>query len=101
MDRKAPRLGRNLLLLAGLAGVLGGVLRPPQPRPLAGFAEQIAEWRISSIALGVAATLLIIGTLLLARHFAAPHKGRVRDPLVLPLEHHPECRGAKASRLRV
>ena len=70
MDRKAHQLGGILLLLAGLAGVVGGVLQAPQPGPLGVLAELSGQWRISEIAIGVAGALFVISTLLLARHFA-------------------------------
>ncbi len=70
MDRTVHRLGGTLLLLAGLAGAVGGVLQPPQPGPLAEIAELSAEWGVTQVAVGMAGMLFVMSTLFLARHFA-------------------------------
>ncbi len=70
MDRRVHRLGGILLLLAGFAGLIGGVLDPAQPGPFAEFAAFVAQWKVSVFAIGLAGGLLVLSTLFLVRHFA-------------------------------
>ena len=76
MDRKIHQTGGVLLLLAGVTGVLGGVLQLTQPATLAVISEWSAQWRGSEIAIGISGALLLVSTIFLGRHFAgAPGEG--------------------------
>ena len=69
MDRKSQQLGGILLLLAGLAGIVGIFLHGPQPGTLEAFAELGTGWTVSHVAIGIMGTLFAISALFLARDF--------------------------------
>ena len=69
MDRKSQQLGGILLLLAGLAGIVGIFLHGPQPGTLEAFAELGTGWTVSHVAIGIMGTLFAISALFLARGF--------------------------------
>ena len=69
MDQKSYQLGGILLLLAGLTGIVGGVLHGPQPGTLEALAELGTAWTVSHVLIGITGSLLVISALFLARHF--------------------------------
>ena len=69
MDRKSQQLGGILILLAGLAAIVGNFLHPTQPQTLDAFAGLGTQWTASHVAIGIAGTLFLISALLLARDF--------------------------------
>ncbi len=70
MDQKSYQLGGIVLILAALAGVVGTFFHGPQPATLDAYAALGASWTISHVSISMTATLLLIGSLFLARHFA-------------------------------
>ncbi len=70
MDQKGYQLGGIILILAALTGVVGSLLHGPQPETLDAYAALGASWTISHVSISMTATLLLIGSLFLARHFA-------------------------------
>lgn len=69
MDRSGYRMGGIALLLAGLAGIVGGSLHGPQPETLADFAALGARWRIAHVAIGLTGVLFVVSALALAKYF--------------------------------
>ena len=70
MDQKSYQLGGIVLILSALTGVVGSFLHGPQPETLDAYAALGASWTISHVSISMTATLLVIGSLFLARHFA-------------------------------
>ncbi len=70
MDQKSYQLGGMVLILSALASAVGSFLHGPQPDTLDAYNALGASWQISHVSISMSATLLLIGSLFLARHFA-------------------------------
>ena len=70
MDQKSYQLGGIVLILSALASAVGSLLHGDQPATLDAYNALGASWAVSHVAIGISATLLLIGSLFLARHFA-------------------------------
>ncbi len=70
MDQKSYQLGGIVLILSALASAVGSFLHADQPATLDAYNALGTSWAVSHVAIGISATLLLIGSLFLARHFA-------------------------------
>ena len=70
MDQKSYQLGGIVLILAALASALGSFLHADQPATLDAYNALGTSWTVSHVSISLSATLLLIGSLFLARHFA-------------------------------
>jgi len=70
MDQKSYQLGGIVLVLSSLTAAVGSFLHGDQPATLDAYNALGTSWAVSHVAIGISATLLLIGALFLARHFA-------------------------------
>ena len=70
MDQKSYQLGGIVLILSSLTAAVGSFLHADQPATLDAYNALGTSWAVSHIAISISATLLLIGALFLARHFA-------------------------------
>ncbi len=70
MDQKSYQLGGIVLILSALASAVGSFLHADQPATLDAYNALGTSWAVSHVAIGISATLLLISSLFLARHFA-------------------------------
>lgn len=78
MDRTSHRLGGIVLVVAALAGLVGGLLHGPQPGTLEAYGELGTAWTVSHLGIATAGAFFVVASLFLLRGFqGSPGEGWV------------------------